>query len=228
VAILIDGIEFHGFLLVVALGIKEIVSMQQSYANVAGVVEPVQLARLVEDAIKVNDAGLIRHGVDLNCDFQPTPLVATDKHKVLQVLINLISNAKYTLSDSSRPDKRLTIRVTPGAEGHVRVLVEDNGVGIPAENLTRIFQHGFTTRKDGHGFGLHSCALAAQELGGSLIAESDGPDKGARFVLELPIQSTEPANGTHATRQDDTAGMPIGREARAKPSGIEEALACAT
>ena len=64
----------------------------------------------------------------------------------------------------------------------------DNGIGIPADNLTRIFGHGFTTRKEGHGFGLHSGALAAKELGGALTVESDGPGKGATFTLEFPIQ----------------------------------------
>jgi len=65
--------------------------------------------------------------------------------------------------------------------------VIDNGIGIPPENMGRIFNHGFTTRDSGHGFGLHSAALAAQELGGSLRAESDGPGRGATFVLELPL-----------------------------------------
>jgi Amt family ammonium transporter len=185
--------------------IKEVVSMQQSYANVAGVIEPVQLAKLVEDAIKVNDAGLIRHGVDLDCDFQPIPQVTTDKHKVLQILINLISNAKYAVSDSRRSDKRMTVRVAPAANDRVQVMVGDNGVGIPAENLTRIFQHGFTTRKDGHGFGLHSCAIAARELGGALVAQSEGPDMGATFVLELPLQFKETHHVNHDTQKNKSA-----------------------
>jgi len=68
----------------------------------------------------------------------------------------------------------------------VRFIVEDNGVGIPAGNLIRIFQHGFTTRKDGHGFGLHSAANAAREMKGALTVHSDGPGRGATFTLELP------------------------------------------
>src|SRR5438034_11814451 len=94
-------------------------------------------------------------------------------NKVLQILVNLIRNAKYACDAAGRPDKRLTVRVTNG-DHHVRIAVIDNGIGIPPENLTRIFNHGFTTRKDGHGFGLHSGALAAQELGGSLTPHSDG------------------------------------------------------
>ncbi|PYJ99796.1 MAG: histidine kinase, partial [Verrucomicrobia bacterium] len=88
-------------------------------------------------------------------------------HKVLQILVNLIRNAKYACAESGRTDMEMTVRVTNG-DDRMRIAVVDNGVGIPAENLTRIFNHGFTTRKDGHGFGLHSGALAAKELGGAL------------------------------------------------------------
>jgi signal transduction histidine kinase len=79
------------------------------------------------------------------------------------------------------------VRVANG-EGRIKISVHDNGVGISPENLARIFNHGFTTRKDGHGFGLHSGALAAKEMGGSLTVHSDGPGKGASFTLELPVQ----------------------------------------
>ena len=101
-------------------------------------------------------------------------------------MINLIRNAKHACEDWCRPEKRIAVRVSH-TEGRVRIVVTDNGVGIATENLTRIFNQGFTTRKDGHGFGLHSGALAAKELGGSLTAHSDGPGRGATFVLELPV-----------------------------------------
>ncbi len=73
------------------------------------------------------------------------------------------------------------------SDRRVQIAVSDNGVGIPPENLTRIFAHGFTTRKNGHGFGLHSGALAAKQLGGNVLAQSDGPGHGATFTLDLPI-----------------------------------------
>jgi signal transduction histidine kinase len=108
-----------------------------------------------------------------------------DKHKVLQILINLIRNAVHACDESGRPDKCLTLVVANG-EGRIKMSVLDNGIGIPPENLTRIFNHGFTTRKDGHGFGLHSGALAAREMGGHIRAQSGGLGKGATFTLELP------------------------------------------
>jgi signal transduction histidine kinase len=122
-------------------------------------------------------------------EFQDVPKVAVDKHKVLQILINLLRNAKYALDDSGRDEKILTVVVGLTRPGFVRLEVRDNGVGIALENLARIFQHGFTTKKDGHGFGLHSGANAAREMGGRLFAQSDGPGRGATFTLELPVAS---------------------------------------
>ena len=82
----------------------------------------------------------------------------------------------------------LGTRVVEGASGmHLRITVQDQGEGISAENLQRIFSHGFTTRKEGHGFGLHSSALAAIEMGGRLTVHSDGPGRGAVFTFEMPL-----------------------------------------
>jgi signal transduction histidine kinase len=166
--------------------IKDIVRMQQSYATHGGVEESMAVADLVADSVRLNAEAFSRHGVTLACEFEEVPAITVDKHRVLQILVNLIRNAKYACEDSGRGDKRITIRVTPCALG-VAIKVIDNGVGIPAENMTRIFSHGFTTRVGGHGFGLHSAALAAQELKGSLAVASDGPGCGATFTLELPI-----------------------------------------
>ena len=167
--------------------IKDIVAMQQSYARVAGLVETVQVSDLIEDAIRFNAGALTRHGVVVHKEYGEVPAITIEKPKVLQILINLIRNAKYALDDSQQSDKVLTFRVTLGGPERVKIQVMDNGIGIPPENLTRIFAHGFTTRKDGHGFGLHSGALAAQDLGGSLVGYSDGLGKGAVFTLELPL-----------------------------------------
>jgi signal transduction histidine kinase len=166
--------------------IKDIVRMQQSYATHFGVVESVAVADLVNDSVQLNAEAFSRHGVTLACEFEEVPAITVDKHRVLQILVNLIRNAKYACEDSGRTDKRITIRVTRCALG-VAISVVDNGVGITRENMPRMFSHGFTTREGGHGFGLHSAALAAQELKGSLQVASDGPGCGATFRLELPI-----------------------------------------
>jgi len=171
--------------------IKEIVAMQQNYARVSGILESLNLADLIEDALRMNAGALERHQVRVVRELDRTLTVTVEKHKVLQILVNLIRNAKYALDDGAPPEKRMTLRLAAGAGDQVSISVIDNGVGIPAENLTRIFNHGFTTRKAGHGFGLHSGGLAARELGGSLTVQSDGPGQGACFTLEFP---REPRN----------------------------------
>jgi signal transduction histidine kinase len=167
--------------------IKEIVSMQQTYARVFGVLEPVPSEALVQDALRMNAAAFERHGIRVIQQIDDgLPPAMVDRHKVLQILINLLRNAKYALDEHSLVDKRLEIVVKRTAGGTIAITVRDNGVGIAPENLTRIFGHGFTTKKDGHGFGLHSGALAAKEMNGSLSVHSEGPGQGASFTLELP------------------------------------------
>ena len=170
--------------------IKEIVSMQQNYAKVSGVKESVEIAALVEDSLRMNLGALSRHGVELKREYEEVPVLEAEKHKILQILVNLIRNAKYACDETNEPDKRIIVRISRG-EKHIEISVIDNGVGIPAENLTRIFNHGFTTRNSGHGFGLHSGALAAKEMGGFLEVQSDGPGCGARFTLGLPLPVAE-------------------------------------
>jgi len=167
--------------------IKEIVATQLNYAKVFGVVETVELPALMEDALRIHGGAFERHGVALVREFDRLPVMSLDKHKLLQIVVNLLSNAKHACDAVERKDKRVTVRLKACGGERVRIEVADNGVGIAGENLTRIFSQGFTTRNGGHGFGLHSGALAAKELGGSLSVHSDGPNTGATFTLELPV-----------------------------------------
>jgi PAS domain S-box-containing protein len=173
--------------------IKEIVTVQQAYAkNPGGIRETLPVAALMEDALRMNEAALSRHHVEVVRDYgDDVPPVCLEKHKVLQILLNLVSNAKYAVTDNGREEKELHIKISRNTD-HVAVSLTDNGVGISAENMTRIFAYGFTTKRNGHGFGLHSGVLAAKEMGGQLRVMSDGPGKGATFTLELPLIA--PAN----------------------------------
>jgi signal transduction histidine kinase len=180
--------------------IKDIVAVQQSYAKVSGVVESLPVTSLVEDALEMNAEAFTRHGVEVVREFAEVPPVQVDKHKVLQILINIFRNAKYAVSESSRRDKTVIVRAGLNESGCVRVAITDNGIGIAPANLSRIFAHGFTTKKEGHGFGLHSSALAATEIGGSLMAHSDGLGHGATFTLDLPIDPAFRSN----SHQDST------------------------
>jgi C4-dicarboxylate-specific signal transduction histidine kinase len=168
--------------------IKEIVAMQQAYATTSGVTETVAVPDLLEDILRINAASFTRHKVEIVRAFQARPVVDIDKHKVMQIVINLLTNARQACDASNRADKQITVRLTAD-DRLVRIAIIDNGAGIPAENLTRMFNHGFTTKKGGHGFGLHNSALSAKELGGTLTGHSAGPGSGATFILELPYQS---------------------------------------
>lgn len=167
--------------------IKETVSMQQTYARRCGVVEEVAVADMVEDALRMNSSALARHQVELQRDFRDAPRVITDKHQVLQILVNLLRNAKYACDDAGVPGKRIIVRIEQILDD-VWISVIDNGVGMSEEVMSRLFTHGFTTRESGHGFGLHGAALAAADLGGAISAHSDGAGKGATFRLSLPLQ----------------------------------------
>jgi signal transduction histidine kinase len=161
------------------------VAVQQQFAGVSNFRQPTDLATLIEDAIRINT--LDQHGAEIVRELERLPRVSIDTNKVLQILINLLSNAKYAVNHpSAGADKRITVRLERTRENHLAISVTDTGMGIAREDLARIFQHGFTTRKEGHGFGLHAAVTAAGEMGGSLTATSPGPGEGATFRLELP------------------------------------------
>ncbi len=168
--------------------IKDIVSMQQSYAQVSGTSEMINISEILENALKTNISTLHRHSVEVIREFEEIPLINSDKHKLMQILVNLVTNAKQALKENEQDRKRLILSLKKINDDHVQIEIEDNGIGILKDNLSKIFQHGFTTKNNGHGFGLHSCALAAKEMGGSLSVYSEGEEKGARFTLTLPVE----------------------------------------
>lgn len=167
--------------------IKAVVSMQQEHARYTGVLEQVPVPQLIDDALRLQALSFERLGVKVKREYAELPPVVVDRHRLLQILLNLLSNARHALLDSGRQDKRLTIRVGQGEGQRLRIQVADNGVGIAPEHLGRLFTQGFTTKAAGHGFGLHISVLAAQEMGGMLSATSAGRGQGATFTLELPL-----------------------------------------
>ena len=170
--------------------IKEIVANQQSYSGATSLVESVQIKDLMEDALRMNAASMARNQITVIREFADIPLLRLDKHLIMQILVNLIGNAQHAMDGVPDRSHHITLRMEitePTAGPRLRIRVEDDGEGIAPENLARLFTHGFTTRKNGHGFGLHSCALAAKEMGGTMTAHSEGPGKGAAFTFELPV-----------------------------------------
>ena len=167
--------------------IRTIVAAQQAHARRGGVTEPVDVAELVDNAIAIHFA--MTADVTIQRNYEPVPVVTLDRHKLLQILGNLLSNARQALKERADAPRVLTLSVHARARGWFVIEIRDSGIGIAPEALKRLFEFGFTTKKDGHGFGLHTSAILAQELGGHLAGHSDGTDCGAQFALRLPLQA---------------------------------------
>jgi two-component system, LuxR family, sensor kinase FixL len=182
-----------------------VIHAQQNHARGLGIIETVAVAELIDAVLDLQTASGSQIGITVEREIGELPLLHIDKHKAIEILVNLVSNARHSLRDSGRPDKRLRIRAeavtrarartadgaatdASGMAGErLRIHVEDNGLGISSEHREKLFRLGFTTKHDGSGIGLHSSANAAQQLGGSLSFHSDGPGQGATFTLELPV-----------------------------------------
>jgi DNA-binding response OmpR family regulator len=176
--------------------VKDIVKMQQLYTGNGRQLDSVLLNELIENAIEINNAGLERQNIEVIREYDDIGNILIDKHRILQILVNLIDNAGYSLSRSDKEPKLLKIR-TAKNEGKLRIEVVDNGIGINPADLDAIFKNGYTTRQAGHGFGLHSSLLAAKDMQATLTAESLGLNQGATFILELPLRKTEVKDGKY-------------------------------
>ncbi|HRI65899.1 MAG TPA: ATP-binding protein, partial [Polyangium sp.] len=174
--------------------IRDIVSLQQSFAGAQRLVDDVVIAELVDDALRISAIDELRHGIEIVRDIAPAPTHwPLERHRVLQVLVNLISNSFHALLATSDGRKK-SIIVASSVENadRLRFTVHDTGCGIEPAVMARLFSFGFTTRSGGHGFGLHSCAVAAKSMGGEIFAHSGGIGQGATFTLVLPRRVARP------------------------------------
>lgn len=171
--------------------IKAITEMQKSLSGVSGIVEKVYVPESIDSALKMCGKDIGKNDINILKNYENTPFIPTDNSKLIQILVNLISNARDAFIKHKVTNKQITISIKKTNDDFVMIQVKDNGVGIASENLIKIFSFGFTTKVTGHGFGLHSSALAAKELGGSLEAKSDGIGHGACFELKLPLKHQE-------------------------------------
>lgn len=174
--------------------IRQVVSRQVDLARPGGLIqEPVHFQDLLEQALAINRPALDSCACEIVQEYGDLPNGMTDRHQVIQILVNLISNAKNAMVAVDGGTRRLTLCLGLAADrpGFIRFQVADTGVGISREHLPLIFTQGFTTRPDGHGIGLHSAALAANSMGGTLRVQSDGEGRGATFIFDLPLESVE-------------------------------------
>ena len=165
--------------------IKVIVSLQQTHAKAGGSIERTSLSSMLDDALKFNSASYDKHSVTVVREYGVSGELEIDRHKLFQIVMNLLSNGCYAVKDKASGGK-LILRTKLMEDDQIAIEIEDNGMGISQENLTRIFNHGFTTKKTGHGFGLHASANAATEMGGRLQVHSEGVGRGACFTVIVP------------------------------------------
>jgi len=169
--------------------IKSIITMQQSYTGGGGLIESLKIHTVIEETIKINIASIVKHEIKLTKIIDENLEMRIDKHKMIQVLVNLISNAKHAVEEQIDKEREIIVGIEEQKKNNkILFYVQDNGTGISSSDIKRLFEFGFKKRVGGHGFGLHHSALVANEMGGRLYAESDGPGKGAKFVLEIPAE----------------------------------------
>lgn len=180
--------------------IREIVAMQQAFSGISGIIEKIFLPEVIDIALQISGYTLFpdKH-IQVIKIYKQTPFIMTDQTKLLQILVNLIRNAKEAITENNQNAQKEIILLIDYGQSNNEIIIKviDHGIGIPQENLIRIFSFGFTTKPKGRGVGLNSCAIAAKELGGTLIAESEGIGKGATFTLKIPVSYTKPKRKTH-------------------------------
>jgi signal transduction histidine kinase len=164
--------------------IKEIISTQQELSKATDFEQLILVNELIDEAVLITGLS-VKTQIMIDKQYAKLKPVKLDKVKLLQILVNLVRNAKDSVITSPQESKVITIKTSHLSNNKIRIEITDNGVGIPAKNLKKIFTYGFTTKASGHGFGLHTSAIAAGQLGGQLHAYSEGVNQGATFVLEL-------------------------------------------
>lgn len=183
--------------------INQIIRAQQDEACSSIIATREFASELMEQAALVNLGRHAEFDITLERDLDSTVTIETDRNKVLQILINFVANAQDAVREvNDRPRRvRLSTRVSGD---QVEFSVVDNGPGIAPDVLPKLMEFGFTTKSDGHGFGLHSCDLTAKELQGELRIKNNESGHGACFTLALPLElDSEPGVTSAAVLQRD-------------------------
>ena len=171
--------------------LRDTVRMQQGYAKGVEMKETLQLQSIVEDMLILHSSVLIRHSVQVQSTYKEVAPVVVQRFKLAHIFTNLITNAIEAIEEQSPEERCIYISIWEDDEAMVCLSLRDTGIGIEPENLDRVFRYGFTTKKKGKGFGLHSCANSMIEMGGSLAVSSKGLGQGTTFSLALPRHRLE-------------------------------------
>jgi sensor domain CHASE-containing protein len=171
--------------------VNEIIQAQNKFARASGVAEPTSLEEVIETSLSIMESGFLRHGIRVEKALDEVPLIPTDRSKLLQILVNLLTNAKDAIRAQGGAERLVAVALRREGECGVMIEVTDSGIGIAPEDTVRIFANGFTTKPEGSGYGLHYSALSAKQLGGTLEVRSAGSGRGATFVFRIPVTASE-------------------------------------
>ncbi len=190
--------------------IKDVINKQNSLSLALGITQETSAPELIEDALKLNQLSCEQAKIKVIREFFPIKTIYIDRVKLLQIIVNLIKNSIESLIAANIENGEIILRIQEQSDSFFTIEVADNGLGILPENCDRIFHQGFTTKKEGHGFGLHASALSAQEMHGNLSAQSEGVLKGALFTLRLPykqdeLEERDNSDGTLFTKEDSNS-----------------------
>ncbi|MGV7228128.1 MAG: sensor histidine kinase [Nitrospirales bacterium] len=169
---------------------KQIIASHQAMAKSAGQAEQILLSKVLSHAMELSFQPGDEKWITIRPNYQQVPTVLVDQHQLLQILVNLLRNAKQSMLQQVQDshDLNLTVKYQDDDEASVVMTIQDSGIGIAHEDLSKMFTRGFTTKTDGNGIGLHSSILAIQNMGGSMHVQSEGVGRGATFTLTFPVQ----------------------------------------
>ena len=166
--------------------INDVITAQQSHAMSGQITSETVLSEIVESTLSLQEDLLADYELDVTTDLKAKTPVIAQRSKLIHVLVNFIKNAGESMEENHPENKKLTIKTWEDSY-KVYLSVTDNGLGIKGENIDKIFSHTYTTKKKGHGFGLHSSANYMKEMGGKIKVSSEGRGKGTTFTLVFPI-----------------------------------------
>ncbi len=170
--------------------ISKIIHLQQDYASGPTFSEMGDLNALVTRTLDMTKVSLRRHQIELKTLYGDIPELPLQQTKLVQVLNNLLQNAKESVLHNEETNRWIEVRTWTGKDGFAWVSVRDNGIGIDKDAIENLFKFGYTTKTDGHGFGLHCSILFMHEMNGEMKVRSDGRDLGAEFLISLPVVKT--------------------------------------
>ena len=173
--------------------IESIIHLQMRYARLTGDIETVNVNKVLLDSLEMLEDTIVKNSVTVTKELDPElPAIRIEQSKLLQVMINIVKNAVEAMRNTE-PEKR-SIKITSRFDSvgkSVSISVKDSGVGFEQEAQKKLFTYGYTTKKTGSGFGLHSCANFLIAYHGSIEAKSEGSGKGAEFIINLPVRHEE-------------------------------------